>query len=139
MSSRDSEDCADEEDANGDLKRPLPPDLFSDCKTISSVHHETCQDNSIAGLRKKQKMAPKKAAARNVDVMSLETLAASELEMLKSLTKLERAIVVPRKAESYPNLEAGVSLGVAWELSAEASYSREPVAMMAASRYSLKL
>lgn len=55
---------------------------------------------SSCGLLKKQKMAPKKAPAWNADVMLLEMLLASAGEMLKSLLKLARAIVVPMNAPS---------------------------------------
>lgn len=70
--------------------------------TISPSQHLAASEDSKSscGILKKQKMAPKKAPAWNVDVILLEMLLASAGEMSKSLLKLARAIVVPMKAPS---------------------------------------
>lgn len=54
----------------------------------------------VFGSLKKQKRAPKKAAARKVDVMLLETLSDTALVIRNSVVKLAREMVVPMKAES---------------------------------------
>jgi hypothetical protein len=73
--------------------------------------------------------------------MLLEMSAAALLLMLKEVLKLARAMVVPIKAESYPNLfECRVSTRVDGPDSGPlATYRIEPVAMMAASVYNRQL
>jgi hypothetical protein len=54
----------------------------------------------IHSVKKKQKMAPKKAPAWKAEVMLLEISLACSGSIPKSALKLGRAIVVPIKAES---------------------------------------
>lgn len=97
-------------------------------------------------------MAPKKAPAWNADVMLLDTLFAVEDVIAKSSLKLVRAMVVPMKAESYPNLDIPHSspsrshslecccfLVVTRVRVGVLTHSREPKARMVASRYRRQL
>lgn len=106
--------------------------------TVDKINYK-CVSQRRTHLRRKQKMAPKKAPAWKAEVILLEMSAASFLLMLKSVLKLSRAMVVPTKAESYPKLphcqNEDASL---WKLSVT-SYRSEPVAMMPASVYNRQL
>lgn len=66
--------------------------------------------------------------------MLLEMLLLLALVTPKSVLKLARAMVVPTKAESYPNLVGAVSGGLLrWLIGpkeADAAYRKDPTAMM---------